>query len=229
MSAGSVSVAAIPGRRTTVRVAVIGDRGTSKSSLITAAVSEIFPESVSPVLPPTRLPADYYPDGVPSRSLTLHLVWKVKAPLIVVGCKLDLCDEHFLGSLELVMAPIMQQFREIETCIECSAANLVQGLIFAANGQKKKGESKDTDVQIFQGLLIFQVNWNGSDGVWKLQIDFQNLRRAPKTYTNRWKLTLVAPPRQGCWSFSSSHWRLINNNLRCYDLAMELASKTTGR
>lgn len=29
-------------------------------------------------------------------------------------------------NLEQVMAPIMQQFREIETCIECSAANLVQ-------------------------------------------------------------------------------------------------------
>ncbi|KAK1428278.1 hypothetical protein QVD17_17109 [Tagetes erecta] len=51
---------------------------------------------------------------------------KAKAPLIVVGCKLDLRDEHFPMSLELVMAPIMQQFREIETCIECSAANLVQ-------------------------------------------------------------------------------------------------------
>ncbi|XP_071920553.1 mitochondrial Rho GTPase 1-like isoform X3 [Coffea arabica] len=29
-------------------------------------------------------------------------------------------------SLEQVMAPIMQQFREIETCIECSAANMLQ-------------------------------------------------------------------------------------------------------
>ncbi|KAL8260337.1 hypothetical protein R6Q59_028290 [Mikania micrantha] len=168
MSGGSVAGAQIPGRRTTVRVVVVGDRGTGKSSLIAAAASENFPENVSPVLPPTRLPADYYPDAVPvtiidtSSSLEgkakleeelnradvvvityacdkpetlsrLQTFWipevrrlKVKAPVIVVGCKLDLRDEHYPVSLEQVMAPIMQQFREIETCIECSAANLVQ-------------------------------------------------------------------------------------------------------
>ncbi|KAK9068996.1 hypothetical protein SSX86_013112 [Deinandra increscens subsp. villosa] len=168
MSGGSVAGAPIPGRRTTVRVVVVGDRGTGKSSLIAAAASENFPESVSPVLPPTRLPADYYPDAVPvtiidtASSLEgkakleeelkradavvityacdkpetlnrLQTFWipevrrlKVKAPVIVVGCKLDLRDEHYPVSLEQVMAPIMQQFREIETCIECSAANLVQ-------------------------------------------------------------------------------------------------------
>ncbi|XP_076899853.1 mitochondrial Rho GTPase 2-like isoform X2 [Bidens hawaiensis] len=164
MSGGSP----IPTRRTTVRVVVIGDRGTGKSSLIAAAASESFPETVSPVLPPTRLPADYYPDNVPvtiidtasslegkakleeelkradavvltyacdkPETLTrLQTFWipevrrlKVKVPVIVVGCKLDLRDEHHPVSLEQVMAPIMQQFREIETCIECSAANLVQ-------------------------------------------------------------------------------------------------------
>ncbi|KAF5782458.1 putative small GTPase, EF-hand domain, EF-hand domain pair, EF hand associated, type-1, MIRO [Helianthus annuus] len=168
MSGSSVTGGPIPGRRTTVRVVVAGDRGTGKSSLIAAAASERFPESVSPVLPPTRLPADYYPDAVPvtiidtASSLEgkakleeelkradavvltyacdkpetlsrLQTFWipevrrlKVKAPVIVVGCKLDLRDEHYPVSLEQVMAPIMQQFREIETCIECSAANLVQ-------------------------------------------------------------------------------------------------------
>ncbi|PWA46251.1 hypothetical protein CTI12_AA510570 [Artemisia annua] len=50
----------------------------------------------------------------------------VKVPVIVVGCKLDLRDEQYPMSLEQVMAPIMQHYREIETCIECSAANLVQ-------------------------------------------------------------------------------------------------------
>ncbi|XP_058197867.1 mitochondrial Rho GTPase 1-like isoform X2 [Rhododendron vialii] len=154
--------------RTTVRVVVAGDRGTGKSSLIAAAASESFPEYIQPLLPPTRLPPDFYPDGVPvviidtSSSLenrgrlaeelkradavvltyacdqpaTLdHLsnFWlhelrrlEVKVPVIVVGCKLDLRDERHALSLEQVMAPIMRQFREIETCIECSAANLVQ-------------------------------------------------------------------------------------------------------
>jgi Ras family protein T1 len=45
--------------------------------------------------------------------------------VIVVGCKLDLRDEQQV-SLEQVMAPIMQTFREIETCIECSALRQIQ-------------------------------------------------------------------------------------------------------
>ncbi|XP_022758210.1 mitochondrial Rho GTPase 2-like [Durio zibethinus] len=156
------------GVRTGVRVVVAGDRGTGKSSLIVAAASDSFPEYVSAVLPPTRLPSDFYPDGVPitivdtsssmesrvklidelkradavvltyacdqpmtlSRLTTfwlpeLHKL-EVKAPVIVVGCKLDLRDERQPMNLEQVMAPIMQKFREIETCIECSSATLIQ-------------------------------------------------------------------------------------------------------
>lgn len=51
---------------------------------------------------------------------------QVKVPVIVVGCKLDLRDETQQVSLEQVMMPIMQQFREIETCIECSALKQIQ-------------------------------------------------------------------------------------------------------
>lgn len=51
---------------------------------------------------------------------------EVKVPVIVVGCKLDLRDEQQQVSLEQVMSPIMQQFREIETCIECSAYRHIQ-------------------------------------------------------------------------------------------------------
>ncbi|GKV08979.1 hypothetical protein SLEP1_g20546 [Rubroshorea leprosula] len=51
---------------------------------------------------------------------------EVKVPVIVVGCKLDLRDEQQPISLEQVMSPIMQQFREIETCIECSAFKHIQ-------------------------------------------------------------------------------------------------------
>lgn len=50
----------------------------------------------------------------------------MKVPVIVVGCKLDLRDENQQVSLEQVMSPIMQQFREIETCIECSASRHIQ-------------------------------------------------------------------------------------------------------
>ncbi|XP_057424028.1 mitochondrial Rho GTPase 2-like [Lotus japonicus] len=51
---------------------------------------------------------------------------EVKAPVIVAGCRLDLRNESQQVSLESLTAPIMIQFREIATCIECSAATLYQ-------------------------------------------------------------------------------------------------------
>ncbi|CAI9282217.1 unnamed protein product [Lactuca saligna] len=152
---------------TTIRIVVAGDRGTGKSSLIVTAAAEAFPANVPPVLPPTRLPEDMFPDRVPvnvidtSASMEnrgrlaeelksadavvltyacdkpstldrLSTFWlpelrrlEVRVPVIVVGCKLDLRDEQAV-SLEQVMSPIMQQFREIETCIECSAFKHIQ-------------------------------------------------------------------------------------------------------
>ncbi|KAK7857118.1 mitochondrial rho gtpase 2 [Quercus suber] len=141
MAGGSVGNASSSGSRSVVRVVVAGDRGTGKSSLIASAASESFPENVPPVLPPTRLPADFFPDRIPvtlidtSSSLEnrakLNEELKradavVKVPVVVVGCKLDLREERDTMNLEQVMSPIMQKFREIETCIECSAANLIQ-------------------------------------------------------------------------------------------------------
>ncbi|CAA6659435.1 unnamed protein product [Spirodela intermedia] len=153
------------GGRSSVRVVVAGDLNTGKSSLIVSAATETFPENVPAVVPPTRLPADYYPDRVPvtiidTSSREEHRVSLVsecqKADAIVLTyacdrpstlerlktywlpelrrldvscdrgrCKLDLREDHQL-SLEQVMAPIMQQFREIETCIECSALKQIQ-------------------------------------------------------------------------------------------------------
>ncbi|KAJ6306667.1 hypothetical protein OIU76_001625 [Salix suchowensis] len=51
---------------------------------------------------------------------------ELKVPVIVVGCKVDLRDDNQPISLEQIMGPIMQQYREIETCIECSAVTLMQ-------------------------------------------------------------------------------------------------------
>ncbi|CAL5330258.1 unnamed protein product [Camellia sinensis] len=151
-----------------VRIVVAGDRGTGKSSLIVTAAADTFPTNVPPLLPPTRLPDDKYPDRIPvtivdtSSSLEnrgklaeelkladavvltyacdqpatldrLSTFWlpelrrlEVKVPVLLVGCKLDLRDEQYKLSLEQVMSPIMQQFREIETCIECSSIKHIQ-------------------------------------------------------------------------------------------------------
>jgi Ras family protein T1 len=48
-----------------VYIAVIGDSGVGKTSLITAAATETFPDHPPPVLPPAKLPADTTPEGVP--------------------------------------------------------------------------------------------------------------------------------------------------------------------
>ncbi|PON76390.1 Parvalbumin [Parasponia andersonii] len=163
-TAGAVNL----GGRTGVRIVVAGDRGTGKSSLIVTAAAENYPMNVPPLLPPTRLPEDFYPDRVPITIIDtssrpedndkvadelrradavvltyacdqpqtldrLSTFWlpklrqlEVRVPVIVVGCKLDLRDENQQVSLEQVMSPIMQQFREIETCIECSALKHIQ-------------------------------------------------------------------------------------------------------
>ncbi|KAL5216968.1 hypothetical protein ABZP36_017652 [Zizania latifolia] len=166
MAAVAAAAANLAGKQG-VRVVVIGDPGTGKSSLVVSVATEQFRENVPRVMPLTRLPADYFPDRVPitivdtssspehkqkliaecqaadavvltyacDRPTTLERLstfWlpelrrlQVKAPVIVVGCKLDLRDEQQV-SLEQVMAPIMQAFREIETCIECSALRQIQ-------------------------------------------------------------------------------------------------------
>ncbi|KAJ0253126.1 Mitochondrial Rho GTPase 1 [Hirschfeldia incana] len=151
-----------------VRIVVIGEKGTGKSSLIVAAAADSFPPNVPPVLPDTRLPFQFYPDGIPvtlvdtssrpedkgmvaeelklahavvltydcDRPETLEALstyWlpelrllEVKVPIIVAGCKLDLRDDNNPVVLEELMAPMMNQFREIETCIECSALKQLQ-------------------------------------------------------------------------------------------------------
>ncbi|XP_050223859.1 mitochondrial Rho GTPase 1-like [Mercurialis annua] len=166
--ARAAAATANPGGRSGVRIVVAGDSGTGKSSLIVTAAADSYPPNVPPVLPPTRLPEEFYPDRVPvtiidtsSRAedagkvaeelrqadavvLTyacdrpetldqLSTFWlpelrrlEVRVPVIVVGCKLDLRDENQPVTLETVMSPIMQQFREIETCIECSAFKQIQ-------------------------------------------------------------------------------------------------------
>lgn len=50
---------------TAVTIVVVGDKGTGKTSLITAAATDCFSDTPPPLLPPTRIPADSNPDGVP--------------------------------------------------------------------------------------------------------------------------------------------------------------------
>ncbi|TVU45426.1 hypothetical protein EJB05_04913 [Eragrostis curvula] len=164
-----MSTAAHPTGKSVVRVVVIGDPGTGKTSLVFALATGQFADEVPSVMPPARLPADFFADGAgvpftvvdtssspehkerlvaeckaadavvltyacdrPDTVERLGSFWlpelrrlKLNAPVIVVGCKVDLRDDpHF--NIDQVMEPIMQLFREIETCIECSALRTFQ-------------------------------------------------------------------------------------------------------
>lgn len=69
-----------PGGKTSVRIVVCGGKGTGKSSLIVTAATDSFPANVPPLLPPTRLPEEFYPDGVPitiidTSSRSVFFLW----------------------------------------------------------------------------------------------------------------------------------------------------------
>lgn len=51
--------------RTRIQVVVIGDAGVGKSSMIMAIATDSFADDIPRVLPPTRLPTEFYPEGVP--------------------------------------------------------------------------------------------------------------------------------------------------------------------
>lgn len=48
-----------------IRIAVIGDSGVGKTSLIIALANESFPTGCPPVLPAVTMPAEQMPDGMP--------------------------------------------------------------------------------------------------------------------------------------------------------------------
>ena len=61
----STKTMSLPHRSRAVTVVVAGDPRVGKTALITAAATETFAMSPPPCLPPTRLPADATPEGVP--------------------------------------------------------------------------------------------------------------------------------------------------------------------
>ncbi|KAK3281480.1 hypothetical protein CYMTET_10731 [Cymbomonas tetramitiformis] len=150
-----------------VHIVVCGAESTGKTSLITAAATESFPETVAPKLPVTRLPGSTLQDGADaflidtssrqedrakrmeechrahvivmtyavddlstlrylSRSLLPALREEgITVPIVLVGCKLDTRPDGSETS-EAEIVDLMNDFREIETCLECSAKKLIQ-------------------------------------------------------------------------------------------------------
>ncbi|XP_057603864.1 mitochondrial Rho GTPase 2 isoform X2 [Hippopotamus amphibius kiboko] len=130
-----------------VRILLLGEAQVGKTSLILSLVGEEFPEEVPPRAEEITIPADVTPEKVPTHIVDyseaeqtveelqdeIHKIrtrWiplvngdtkrEPRVPIILVGNKSDLRPG---GSMEAVL-PIMSQFPEIETCVECSAKNL---------------------------------------------------------------------------------------------------------
>uniref|UniRef100_A0A4W5Q8F0 Ras homolog family member T1 n=1 Tax=Hucho hucho TaxID=62062 RepID=A0A4W5Q8F0_9TELE len=103
-----------------------------KTSLIMSLVSEEFPQVVPYRAEEITIPADVTPERVPTHivdysaiqstiyNLSLCPPSPYRVPVILVGNKSDLV-EH--SSMETIL-PVMNQYTEIETCVECSAKNL---------------------------------------------------------------------------------------------------------
>uniref|UniRef100_A0A673I5I3 Mitochondrial Rho GTPase 2 n=1 Tax=Sinocyclocheilus rhinocerous TaxID=307959 RepID=A0A673I5I3_9TELE len=122
-----------------VRILLLGEPKVGKTSLIMSLVGEEFPQQVPLRAEEITIPADVTPEKVPTHivdysgiKLTLSIRTKwiplvnggaekgSKIPIILVGNKSDLRS----GSSMETILPIMNQFSEIETCVECSAKNL---------------------------------------------------------------------------------------------------------
>uniref|UniRef100_A0A4W6DV50 Ras homolog family member T1a n=1 Tax=Lates calcarifer TaxID=8187 RepID=A0A4W6DV50_LATCA len=157
-------------------------------------VSEEFPDEVPLRAEEITIPADVTPERVPthivdyseaeqsdeqlyqeiSKANVICIVYSVnnkKVPLILVGNKSDLV-EH--SSMETIL-PIMNQYQDIETCVECSAKNLkniselfyyAQKAVLHPTGPLYCPEEKELKPSCIKALTrIFKVSDLDNDGV----------------------------------------------------------------
>uniref|UniRef100_A0A671X3Z2 Ras homolog family member T1a n=1 Tax=Sparus aurata TaxID=8175 RepID=A0A671X3Z2_SPAAU len=150
--------------RKDVRILLVGEPKVGKTSLIMSLVSEEFPDEVPLRAEEITIPADVTPERVNER-----LYYRV--PLILVGNKSDLV-EH--SSMETIL-PIMNQYQDIETCVECSAKNLkniselfyyAQKAVLHPTGPLYCPEEKELKPSCIKALTrIFKVSDLDNDGI----------------------------------------------------------------
>uniref|UniRef100_A0A8D3BQ08 Ras homolog family member T1 n=1 Tax=Scophthalmus maximus TaxID=52904 RepID=A0A8D3BQ08_SCOMX len=154
-----------------------------KTSLIMSLVSEEFPDEVPLRAEEITIPADVTPERVPTHivdysvysvnnKMSIEKVSMISlVPLILVGNKSDLV-EH--SSMETIL-PIMNQYQDIETCVECSAKNLkniselfyyAQKAVLHPTGPLYCPEEKELKPSCIKALTrIFKVSDLDNDGV----------------------------------------------------------------
>uniref|UniRef100_A0A8B9C2Y6 Mitochondrial Rho GTPase n=1 Tax=Anser brachyrhynchus TaxID=132585 RepID=A0A8B9C2Y6_9AVES len=176
-----------------VRILLVGEPRVGKTSLIMSLVSEEFPEEVPPRAEEITIPADVTPERVPTHivdysgkdytvykiGLSIPLFLKLltfsfgvvfRLPLILVGNKSDLVE---YSSMETIL-PIMNQYTEIETCVECSAKNLkniselfyyAQKAVLHPTGPLYCPEEKEMKPACIKALTrIFRISDQDNDG-----------------------------------------------------------------
>uniref|UniRef100_A0A671RER4 Mitochondrial Rho GTPase 2-like n=1 Tax=Sinocyclocheilus anshuiensis TaxID=1608454 RepID=A0A671RER4_9TELE len=123
-----------------VRILLLGEPKVGKTSLIMSLVGEEFPQQVPLRAEEITIPADVTPEKVPTHIVdysganvvcvvydvtqeeTIDKIRTKWIPLyVLVFCSYS--DLRSGSSMETIL-PIMNQFSEIETCVECSAKNL---------------------------------------------------------------------------------------------------------
>uniref|UniRef100_A0A8C9WNT0 Mitochondrial Rho GTPase n=1 Tax=Scleropages formosus TaxID=113540 RepID=A0A8C9WNT0_SCLFO len=190
--------------RKDVRILLVGEPKVGKTSLIMSLVGEEFPEEVPLRAEEITIPADVTPERVPTHIVdysgtqanVICIVYAVnnkksiekvtgdvhigflcvyvgmhRVPLILVGNKSDLV-EH--SSMETIL-PIMNQYSEIETCVECSAKNLkniselfyyAQKAVLHPTGPLYCPEEKEMMPACVKALTcIFKVSDMDNDGI----------------------------------------------------------------
>ncbi|KAK7830017.1 hypothetical protein U0070_003472 [Myodes glareolus] len=138
-------------------------------------VSEEFPEEVPPRAEEITIPADVTPERVPThikqnRVMNNFIKKYHRLPLILVGNKSDLVE---YSSMETIL-PIMNQYTEIETCVECSAKNLkniselfyyAQKAVLHPTGPLYCPEEKEMKPACIKALTrIFKISDQDNDG-----------------------------------------------------------------
>uniref|UniRef100_A0AAX7U161 Mitochondrial Rho GTPase n=1 Tax=Astatotilapia calliptera TaxID=8154 RepID=A0AAX7U161_ASTCA len=185
--------------RKDVRILLVGEPKVGKTSLIMSLVSEEFPDEVPLRAEEITIPADVTPERVPTHIVdysgisplytqsfkltqeqciysvnnkkSIEKVSLVSAvPLILVGNKSDLV-EH--SSMETIL-PIMNQYQDIETCVECSAKNLkniselfyyAQKAVLHPTGPLYCPEEKELKPSCIKALTrIFKISDLDNDG-----------------------------------------------------------------
>uniref|UniRef100_A0A6Q2ZII1 Mitochondrial Rho GTPase n=1 Tax=Esox lucius TaxID=8010 RepID=A0A6Q2ZII1_ESOLU len=172
--------------RNDLRLADLKPPKVGKTSLIMSLVSEEFPDDVPLRAEEITIPADVTPERVPTHIVdysgnnsnvtanVICIVYSVnnkKVPLILVGNKSDLV-EH--SSMETIL-PIMNQYSDIETCVECSAKNLkniselfyyAQKAVLHPTGPLYCPEEKEMKPSCIKALTrIFKVSDLDNDGI----------------------------------------------------------------